>query len=119
MWKLSTGTRIDSHVGVDFKDYVLVFIEEEDAEGRHLLRDAARLRNTWDDAHCAHYALDGGVVRRLQGLKRSNQRIKGDSVKQRVLGVGILLSAADGVQKMKGSLLRCLFLKIGSQLDYT
>lgn len=66
--KLSTGAGIHSHVGVDLQHHVLVLIKEEDAEGRHLLRDTARLRDTWDDAHCPHYALDGGVVRRLQSL---------------------------------------------------
>lgn len=60
--KLSTGTRIYSHVGVDFQHHVFIFIKEEDAEGRHLLWDTAWLRNAWDDAHCPHYALDGGVV---------------------------------------------------------
>lgn len=77
MWKeikLSTGARIYSHVGVDFKHYVFVFIKEEDAEGRHLLRDTAWLRNAGDNAHCPHYALDGGMVRGLQSLKQRNKK---------------------------------------------
>lgn len=72
--KLSTGTRIYSHVGVDFKHYIFVFIKEKDAEGRHLLRDTAWLRNAWDNAHCPHYALDGGMVRGLQSLKQRTKK---------------------------------------------
>lgn len=72
--RLSTGAGVYSHVGVDFEHHVLVLVKEEDAEGRHLLRDAARLRNAWDDAHCPHYALDGGVVRGFQSLKQRDKR---------------------------------------------
>lgn len=68
--ELSTGTGVDSHVGVDFQHHVLVLVEEQDAEGRHLLWDAARLGNAWDHAHRPHYALDGGVIRGLEGLKQ-------------------------------------------------
>lgn len=72
--KLSTGAGIYSHVGVDFEHHVLVLIEEEDAEGRHLLWDAARLRDAWDNTHCPHYALDGGMVRGLQSLKQRDTK---------------------------------------------
>ena len=72
--KLSTGARIYSHVGVDFQHHVLVLIKEEDAEGRHLLWDTARLRDTRDDAYCPHYALDGGVVRGLQSLEQRDRK---------------------------------------------
>lgn len=67
--KLSAGAGVHSHVGVDFEHHVLVLVEEEDAEGRHLLGDAARLGDAWDHAHRPHYALDGGVVRGLQSLQ--------------------------------------------------
>lgn len=68
--KLSTGAGIYCHVGVDFQHHVLVLVKEKDAEGRHFLGDAARLRDARDDAHRPHYALDGGVVRWLQSLKK-------------------------------------------------
>lgn len=74
--KLSTGTGVYSHVGVDFQHHVLVLVEKEDAEGRHLLWDAARLRDAWDDTHCPHYALDCGVVRGLQRLKERDKEEK-------------------------------------------
>lgn len=68
--KLSTGAGIYCHVGVDFQHHVLVLVKEKDAEGRHFLGDAARLGDARDDAHRPHYALDGGVVRWLQSLKK-------------------------------------------------
>lgn len=73
--KLSTGTRIYSHVGVYFQHHVLVFIEEEDAERRHLLWDTAWLGDAGDDAHRPHYALDGGMVGGLQSLKQKDNKV--------------------------------------------
>lgn len=67
--ELSAGAGVDGHVGVDFQHHVLVLIEEEDAEGGHLLWDAARLGDAGYDAHGPNNALDGGVIRGLQSLK--------------------------------------------------
>lgn len=72
--KLSTGAGIYCHVGVDFQHHILVLVKEKDAEGRHFLGDTARLGDAWDDAHRPHYALDGGVVRWLQSLKKKKKR---------------------------------------------
>lgn len=69
--QLSTGAGVYCHIGVDFEHHVFVLVEEEDAQRGHLLRDAARLWNAWDHTHCTDYALDGGVVRRLQGLNQT------------------------------------------------
>lgn len=66
---LSARARIHRHVGVDFEHHVFVLVKEEDAEGGHLLWDAARLRDAGHHAHRPHDALDRGVVGRLQGLK--------------------------------------------------
>lgn len=62
---LPTSAGIHCHVGIDLEDDVLVFVEEEDAEGRHLLWHAAGL---WDARHhtdCPHDALNGGVIGRF------------------------------------------------------
>lgn len=66
---LPTGTRVHCHVGVDLEDHVLVFIKEEDAEGRHLLWYTAGLWDARDHSHCPHNALNGGVVWRFQRLQ--------------------------------------------------
>lgn len=66
---LSAGTRVHGHVGVDLEHHVLVLIQEEDAEGGHLLRDAAGLGDSWHHPHRPHDALDGGVVGGLQRLE--------------------------------------------------
>lgn len=68
--KLSAGTGIYSHVWVDFQHHILILVKEEDAEGRHLLGDTARLWDALDNTHCAYYALDGRMVRGLQSLKQ-------------------------------------------------
>lgn len=73
IFKLSASARIYSHVGVDLQHHVLVLVEEEDAEGRHFLRDAARLRDAGHDAHRPHDALDGGMVGGPQGLQRGRE----------------------------------------------
>ena len=65
---LSAGAGVHGHVGVDLEHNILILVEEEDAEGRHLLRYAAGLGDARDHAHRPHDALDGGVVRRLQAL---------------------------------------------------
>lgn len=77
-WKrpkhLPTGTGVHCHIGVDFKDHVLVFVEEEDAEGRHLLRYTAGLWDARDHPDRPHDALDGGVVWRFQWLYKGKKR---------------------------------------------
>lgn len=65
-WKrqrhLPTGTGVHCHIGVDLKDHVLVFIKEEDAEGRHLLRHTAGLWDARDHPDRPNDALDGRMV---------------------------------------------------------
>lgn len=70
---LPAGTGIHRHVGIDFEHHFLVLVKEQDAEGRHLLRDTARLWNARNDTHRPHDALDGRVVGGLQGLRRRNR----------------------------------------------
>ena len=72
--ELSTGAGVYSHVGVDFQHHVLVLVKEEDAEGGHLLWNAAWLGDAWDDAHSPHYTLDGCMVRGLQSLKHRDKK---------------------------------------------
>lgn len=72
--KLSAGAGVDGHVGVDLQHHVLVLVEEQDAEGGHLLWDAAWLGNAGHDAHGPDDALDGRVVRGLQGLDRKKHK---------------------------------------------
>lgn len=59
---LSAGARIHGHAGVNLQHHVPAGIQEENAEGAHLLRDAARLRDAGNDAHGSDDALDGGVI---------------------------------------------------------
>lgn len=69
---LPASTGLHRHVGVHLQDHVPVLIQEEDPKGVHLVRNAAGLWDTWDNAHCPDNALDGGVIGRaddLQGRK--------------------------------------------------
>lgn len=66
---LSARTGFHCHVGVHLKNHILIFIEEQDAERRHFVRNTARLRNARDYSDCSHYTLDGGMVGWLQGLR--------------------------------------------------
>lgn len=65
---LSAGAGVHCHVRVDLQDHVLVLIEKKDTEWGHLLRDTAGLWNARDNPDRSDDALDGGVVRRFQGL---------------------------------------------------
>lgn len=66
---LPTSARVHRHAGVHLEHHVPVGVQEEDAEGAHLLRDAAGLRDAGDDAHGSDDALDGGVVGRAHHLR--------------------------------------------------
>jgi len=59
---LPTGTGVHCHIGIYLEDDVLVFIKEEDAEGRHLLRNTAGLWDAWDHPDRPNDALDGRMV---------------------------------------------------------
>lgn len=63
--ELSAGTWVHDHVGINLQHHVLVLVKVENGERRHLLRHAARLRDSWNHTNCTHYALDGGMVWRL------------------------------------------------------
>lgn len=76
---LSTGAGIHRHAGVNLQHHIPVWVEEENAEGTHLLWDAARLRDTWDDPHSSDDALDGGVVGRTHHLSKG-ETVKGVNV---------------------------------------
>lgn len=72
---LSTGAGIHRHARINLEHQVPARIEEEDAEGAHLLWDAAWLRDARDDSHCSHNALDGGVVGRMHQLWRQTVKL--------------------------------------------
>lgn len=71
---LSARAGVHGHVGIDLEHHVLVLVQEEDAEGRHLLGDTAGFGNTWHHPHCSHNALDGGMIGGLQRLKERKLR---------------------------------------------
>lgn len=73
---LSARTGFHCHVGVHLKNHILIFIEEQDAERRHFVRNTARLRNARDYSNCSHYTLDGGMVGWLQGLQEKDKSRK-------------------------------------------
>ena len=75
---LSTGAGIHRHAGVNLQDHVPAWIEEEDAEGAHLLWDAARFGDAGDDSHGSDDALDGGVIGGTHHL-RKGEVVKGIS----------------------------------------
>lgn len=83
---LSAGAGVHCHVRVDLQDHVLVLVEEEDAEGRHLLRDTTGLWNARDNPDCSDNALDGGVVGRFQGLWSKGYRLQTSSGTSYVTG---------------------------------
>lgn len=72
--RLPTGTGVHCHIWVDLEDHVLVFIKEEDAEGRHLFGYAAGLWDARDHSHRPYDALNGGVVRRFQRLVENRKK---------------------------------------------
>lgn len=67
---LSTGTGIHRHAGVNLQHHIPVRVEEKNAEGTHLLWDAARFGDTGDDSHSSDDALDGGVIGRTHHLRK-------------------------------------------------
>lgn len=66
---LLAGTGLHGHVGVHLQNHIPVLIQEKDPEGVHLVGNAARLWDAWDDAHGSHDALDGGMVGRADDLQ--------------------------------------------------
>lgn len=66
---LPTGTGIHRHAGVNLQHHIPACIEEKNAEGTHLLWNAARLGDARDDSHRSDDALDGGVVGRTHHLR--------------------------------------------------
>lgn len=66
---LPAGTGLHRHVGVHFQNHIPVLIQEEYPKGAHLVRNAAGLRDAWDDAHGSDDALDGGVIGRTDDLQ--------------------------------------------------
>ena len=69
-WFSPAGAGIHRHAGVNLQHHIPAGVQEEDAEGTHLVGNAARLGNTGDDPHRSHDALDGGVVRRTHHLRK-------------------------------------------------
>lgn len=71
---LPTSARVHGHAGVNLQHHVPVGVQEENAEGAHLLWDAARLRDAGDDSHSSDDALDGGMIRWSDHLGNRRQQ---------------------------------------------
>lgn len=67
---LSTGAGIHRHAGVNLQHHIPVWVEEENAEGAHLLWNAAWLWDARDNSHSSDDALDGGVIGRTHHLRK-------------------------------------------------
>lgn len=71
---LPTATGIHRHAGVNLENQIPARVEEQHAEGTHLLWNAARLGHTGHDAHGSDDALDGGVVGGPHHLKHEDSK---------------------------------------------
>lgn len=70
---LSTGARLDGHIGVNLEHGVLGVVLEKHGQGIHFFWDTTGFGNARDDPDSADYALNGSVVGRPHHLKRRSK----------------------------------------------